>query len=191
MRYEKGHRERTHKHIVEVASRRFRVDGIAAAGLAGVMKEAGLTNGAFYAHFKSKNDLVRETLIAALDQRRDHVLEALSDEAVVEDVIRDYLSPKHRDTPSIGCPTSALVSEISRQPRKIRTAYTERLIEFVQLIADHIPNADPIKCRQKAMGIFSVLIGAMQLSRAVSDKGLSDQILRDGIEAALQIVARG
>lgn len=188
MRYEKGHRERTHKHIVNVASRRFRADGIAAAGLAGVMKEAGLTNGAFYSQFKSKSELVRETLIAALDERRDQVLEAFSDGASVEEVISDYLSSKHRDTPSNGCPTSALVSEISRQPRKIRATYTERLIEYVQLMADHVPSKDPRVCRQKAMGIFAIMIGTLQLSRAVSDKALSDQILRSGIDNAMKIM---
>jgi len=190
VRYEKGRRERTHKHIIDVASRRFRADGVAAAGLAGVMQEAGLTNGAFYVHFESKDDLVRESMIASLDERRDRVAEAFSDGAGLEEIIRDYLSPKHRDTPSRGCPSSALIGEISRQPRKTRTAYTERLVEFVQLIADPIPNGKASECRQKAMGIFSVMIGALQLSRAVSDKALSDQILLDGIETALQILGR-
>ena len=190
MRYEKGQRERTHDHIIDVASRRFRADGVAAAGLAGVMQEAGLTNGAFYVHFKSKNDLVRETLIAALDQQRDQAVQAISDGAGVEEIIRDYLSPKHRDTPSSGCPTAALVAEISRQQRKIRTAYTECFIKFVQLIADHIPHEDPSECRQKAVAVFSIMIGALQLSRVASDKALSDRILLDGIEVALQIVGR-
>ena len=69
MRYEKGHKEATRQHIVDVASRQFRENGVAAAGLAGIMSAAGLTNGAFYAHFESKEDLVRAVLADALDRR--------------------------------------------------------------------------------------------------------------------------
>src|SRR5271154_6092321 len=69
MRYEKGHKEATRQHIIEVASRQFRESGVAAAGLAGIMSAAGLTNGAFYAHFDSKEDLVGAVLTDTLGQR--------------------------------------------------------------------------------------------------------------------------
>ena len=62
MRYEKGHKDATRQRILEVASKQFREQGVAAVGLAGIMSDAGLTNGAFYAHFESKEDLVREVL---------------------------------------------------------------------------------------------------------------------------------
>jgi AcrR family transcriptional regulator len=70
MRYEKGHKDATRRRILEVASRQFRENGVAAAGLAGIMAEAGLTNGAFYAHFKSKEDLLRAALADALAAAR-------------------------------------------------------------------------------------------------------------------------
>src|ERR1700733_15266162 len=69
MRYEKGHKEATRQHIIDVASKQFRESGVAAAGLAGVMSAAGLTNGAFSAHFESKEDLVGAVLSDALGQR--------------------------------------------------------------------------------------------------------------------------
>ncbi len=78
MRYEKGHKDATRQHIIDVASRQFRGNGVAAAGLAGIMAEAGLTNGAFYAHFKSKEDLVRAVLADALG-RRETTLRAVSE----------------------------------------------------------------------------------------------------------------
>ena len=71
MRYEKGHKEETRRRIVDVASQRFRKDGIAATGLAGLMADAGLTHGGFYAHFPSKNDLVRDALAASLVRTKD------------------------------------------------------------------------------------------------------------------------
>ena len=69
MRYEKGRKETTRQHIVDVASRRFREGGVAAVGIAGIMSDAGLTNGAFYVHFDSKEDLVRAVFTDALERR--------------------------------------------------------------------------------------------------------------------------
>ena len=65
MRYNKGRKEASHRLIVEVAVKRFREDGIAASGVAGIMGDAGLTNGAFYPHFESKEELVRECVSTA------------------------------------------------------------------------------------------------------------------------------
>ena len=70
MRYEKGHKDATRQRIIDVASRQFRENGVAAVGLAGIMTEAGLTNGAFYTHFESKEDLVRAVLLDALEPAR-------------------------------------------------------------------------------------------------------------------------
>ena len=69
MRYEKGRKDTSRRRIMEVAAERFKGDGIAASGLAGIMSEAGLTNGAFYPHFHSKSELVRESVVAALEDQ--------------------------------------------------------------------------------------------------------------------------
>src|ERR1700675_1479731 len=111
MRYEKGHKDLTRQRIIEVASKRFREQGVAAVGLAGVMSDAGLTNGAFYAHFDSKEDLVREVLSHA--GFRNKSSRAAEEGTGLEGAIRDYLSVSHRDNPARGCPTSALVAEIA------------------------------------------------------------------------------
>src|ERR1700749_1929409 len=79
MRYEKGHKDATRAHIIDVASRQFRGHGVAAVGLAGIMSDAGLTNGAFYNHFESKEDLVQAVLANALD-RREQRLRAIAAE---------------------------------------------------------------------------------------------------------------
>ncbi len=111
MRYEKGHKDTTRQHIIDVASRQFRGQGVAAVGLAGIMTDAGLTNGAFYTHFESKEDLVQAVLLNALDRREERLRTVASDNAGLETMIRDYLSPRHRDRPGGGCPTAALVAE--------------------------------------------------------------------------------
>src|SRR5258706_347046 len=107
MRYDKGHKDATRERIIDVASRQFREHGVAAVGLAGIMNDAGLTNGAFYAHFSSKEDLVREVL--AKPGKRNEMWQAAAESgAGLASTIRGYLSSAHRDNPGRGCPISAL-----------------------------------------------------------------------------------
>ena len=119
MRYEKGRKDTSRRRITEVAAERFRRDGIAASGLAGIMSEAGLTNGTFYPHFRSKSDLVRESLATALEARAEEMLQAAT-AGGLEAVLEAYLSPEHRDHPEKGCPVAALLPEVARQPAEMR-----------------------------------------------------------------------
>jgi TetR/AcrR family transcriptional regulator, transcriptional repressor for nem operon len=183
MRYEKGHKDATRQHIIEVAARRFRHDGVAAAGLAGIMADAGLTNGAFYTHFKSKDDLVCETLMAALDQTRGRWLNADNAEAA----IGNYFRAKHRDHPENGCPTSAFAAEIARQPKKTRAAYGKRLESLFELIASRLPNGSDDDRQLRSIALYGLMIGTLQLARAVNDKAFSDRILEGGLRAALAL----
>jgi AcrR family transcriptional regulator len=187
MRYEKGHKEATRQHIVDVASAQFREGGIAAIGLAGIMSAAGLTNGAFYAHFESKEDLVREVLLDALAGRERRLRSNLAAGVGLEVALRDYLSARHRDGAGGGCPTAALVAEIARHPKKTRDVFTERVSEFIPMLAERISKGDADERRRKATAIYGLMIGALQLARAVSDRKLSDEILEDALEAALRL----
>src|SRR6476469_3167657 len=106
-RYGKGHKEATRRRIIETAGRRLKRDGIDGSGVAALMTDAGLTNGAFYAHFESKDDLVANVVADQLSSQRA-VLAALPEgRAAVEEFVRDYLAPNHRDNPSTGCPSAA------------------------------------------------------------------------------------
>jgi AcrR family transcriptional regulator len=187
MRYEKGHKEATRQHIIDVASAQFREGGIAAIGLAGIMSAAGLTNGAFYAHFESKEDLVREVLLDALAGRERRLRSNLAAGVGLEVALRDYLSARHRDGAGGGCPTAALVAEIARHPKKTRDVFTERVSEFIPMLAERIGQGDADERRRKATAIYGLMIGALQLARAVSDRKLSDEILENALEAALRL----
>lgn len=188
MRYEKGHKDLTRQRIVEVASRQFREHGVAAVGLAGIMSDAGLTNGAFYAHFSSKEDLVREVLSHA--GFRNKLSKAAVNGTGLAGAIRDYLSPDHRDNPGRGCPTSALVAEIARHPRATRDAFTGKVANVIELIARDIDAASEAERRRKAVAIYAVMIGTLQLARAVNDKRLSQEILQSGADAAVALAGR-
>ncbi len=183
MRYEKGHKEATRQHIIEVASKQFRESGVAAAGVAGIMSAAGLTNGAFYVHFDSKEDLVR----AVFADVRERGLQAnLRANADLAKSIRDYLTTRHRDNAGSGCATAAMVAEIARHPQKTRDVITKTVEQIMTLIAAKLEGTAADK-RRKAMAIYGMMVGSLQLARAVTDKKLSDEILESAIDNALTL----
>jgi TetR/AcrR family transcriptional regulator, transcriptional repressor for nem operon len=127
MRYGKDQKQATRQRIVEAAGRRFKQDGIDGAGVAAVMSDAGLTNGAFYAHFTSKEDLVANVLADQLRAQRQSLDAEAPDRAGLEAFVRSYLSPQHRDQCADGCPSAALLDEIARRPAATREVFPDEL----------------------------------------------------------------
>ena len=189
MRYEKGHKDTTRQRIIDVAAKQFRENGVAAVGLAGIMSDAGLTNGAFYSHFESKEDLVQTVLAHALSRRQATLLAASEANVGLEATIRDYLSSRHRDRPGGGCPTAALVAEVARHPKATRDAFTDKVSTFIPLIASQIRAGSASARRRNAVAIYGMIVGTLQLARAVNDKKLSDEILANAVDAALKLAA--
>jgi TetR/AcrR family transcriptional repressor of nem operon len=191
MRYEKGHKGTTHNRILDVAARRLRQDGIAGTGLAGVMSEAGLTNGAFYAHFSSKSELVEKCLERATDEQWKQFEHEIASGCLL-DITRVYLSEEHRDHSDSGCPAAALLPEISRQEPATRHVYTEsvkRLLNAVEKQLQDIPKGP--KAREIAIGILGLLVGTLQMARAVDDQSLSKDMLAAGIDVATTLIQSG
>ena len=183
-RYDTEHKAQTRRRIVETAGRRLKRDGIDGSGVAALMTDAGLTNGAFYAHFDSKDDLVAHVVADQLATQRA-VLAALPEgRAALEQFVREYLSPQHRDDPSTGCPNAALLDEIGRCDDALRDAYTRGMRSIVDVIAPHLSPQDPASAHSRALGLFTVLVATLQLARAVSDDELSNEILESGISNA-------
>ncbi|MEZ5765607.1 MAG: TetR/AcrR family transcriptional regulator [Xanthobacteraceae bacterium] len=191
MRYGKEHKQETHKKVVEAAARRFRKDGIGSTGVVDLMADVGLTHGGFYAHFSSKETLVKEALATASMKSRAHLQRQIDTARAegrdpLEAIVRTYLTTLHRDRPDRGCSVAALGSEIARHPRKTREAFTEGLSQTLQIIASALP--EHVADRQtRAYAVFSTMIGALQLSRAISDSAMSQSVIDAGIAAALQI----
>ncbi|OBB30982.1 TetR family transcriptional regulator [Mycolicibacterium peregrinum] len=171
----------TRRRIIETASERFKQDGIDGSGIATLMSDAGLTNGAFYAHFSSKGDLVANVVADQLQAQRDSLSALPSGREALEAFVREYLSPHHRDHPGTGCPNAALLDEIGRCDDAVRDAYTEGMQSIVDVIAAHLSPRRPSTARTTAVGLFTVLVATLQLARAVSDRQLSDDILASGI----------
>jgi len=188
MRYGKDQKQATRQRIVEAAGRRFKQDGIDGAGVAAVMSDAGLTNGAFYGHFTSKEDLVTNVLADQLRVQRQSLDAQPSDRAGLEAFIRSYLSPQHRDQCADGCPSAALLDEIARRPAATRQVFTDELMGVIDDIASRLDPTDLESARTDALTVFGLMVGTVQLARALTDRDLSDQLLARGVETALKLL---
>lgn len=188
-RYDKSHKSETRRRIIEHAGRRLKRDGIDGSGVATLMSDAGLTNGAFYAHFGSKNDLVANVVAHQLDIQAATVRSLPPGREAIEQFIREYLSPDHRDQPATGCPSAALLDEIGRCDGQIRDSYTRGAQAIVDAVASHLSPDDPSTARSRATGLFTLLVGSLQLARAVTDPTLSDGVLEAGISSALELLS--
>ena len=188
MRYSKDHKQATRQRIVEAAGRRFKENGIDGAGVATVMSEAGLTNGAFYGHFRSKEDLVANVLADQLRAQRQSLDAQPSDRAGLEAFIRSYLSPRHRDQHADGCPSAALLDEIVRRPAATKRVFTDELTGTMDDVASRLDPTDVEAARTDALTLFGLMVGTLQLARALTDRDLSDQLLSRGVETALKLL---
>jgi TetR/AcrR family transcriptional repressor of nem operon len=188
MRYTKDHKQATRQRILEAAGRRFKQDGIDGAGLAAVMSDADLTNGAFYAHFSSKEDLVANVLAEQLRAQRQSIEAEPADRAGLEAFVRSYLSPEHRDQAADGCPSAALLDEIARRPADTREVFTEEVIGVVDNIASRLNPTDVEAGRVDALTVFGWMVGTLQLARTLTDRDLSDQLLARGVETAVKLL---
>jgi len=187
-RYAKDHKQATRQRIIEAAGSRLKRDGIDGSGIATLMADAGLTNGAFYAHFESKDDLIAQTVAEQLRGQRQRFRALPPGRAGLEQLIRAYLSVEHRDNPDGGCPSAALLDEIGRSTGTTRRAYTDGLVSVIDDLAARLPSNDPDQSRVQALSVFALLVGTLQVSRALADRQLADDVLEQGIQNALALL---
>jgi len=188
-RYGTEHKEATRRRIVESAGRRFKRDGIDGSGIATLMADAGLTNGAFYAHFDSKDDLIATAVADQLREQAEHLRALPPGKAGVEEFVRWYLSAEHRDGPEEGCPSAALLDEIGRAQSTTRRVFTEGLLVSNEELATRVAAEDPQSVQAQVLSVFALLVGTVQLSRALDDRQLADEVLERGIENALALLS--
>ena len=188
VRYGKKHKQETRQRIIETAGRRFKRDGIDGSGIATLMADAGLTNGAFYAHFTSKNDLVASAVADQLGEQRASLSELAPGRPGVEQYVRKYLSIQHRDNPDDGCPSAALLDEIGRCTDPTKQAYTDGVLAVIDDIAARLAPDDPQSARVKTLSIFAMMVGTLQLSRSLADRQLANAVLQQGLQNVLALL---
>ena len=181
MRKSKQETAATRARIVRSAASAFRENGISGTGLDDLMAAAGLTHGGFYRHFESKDQVVAEACSVALSELAEKLAATVSgrsDCSGFEALVTEYLSPRHRDNPANGCPFAALGSEIARSNDELRAAATEGFIKLVDVVAGQFKRTRPDQAKLRAVVAMSTMIGALTMSRIVTDPDLSTAILQ-------------
>jgi TetR/AcrR family transcriptional repressor of nem operon len=172
-------KEATHERIVEVAARAIRRSGYDGTGVADIMKEAGLTHGAFYAHFGSRDAMLVEAADRAGAQANAvaaSVAATVPPEQALHAMMQAYLSKQHIESIETGCPISALGSEMPRQSDEVRRAATLRIKEMIDLVARQFPDWGQPAAHERALVTVSTMVGTLILARAVNDSALSESL---------------
>jgi len=173
--------------VVNVASRLFRERGFDGIGLKDLMERAGLTQGAFYKQFASKEDLAAQASRRALESasHRWSAAAASNPKDPLGAVIAFYLSPEHRKERMDGCPIVALGSDAARQGIDVKASFEAGIREYLEMLGTWVGDAEGEEPGGKAMAILSTIVGAVLLSRAVNDKRLSKRFLQAAAESVL------
>lgn len=157
---------------MSAAAATFRRHGYAGASVDLIMKEAGLTPGGFYAHFKSKKALFVEAFARAIASA---VLPRSSE--VGPEFVRAfgaaYLSATHRKMVAEGCPMPALLPDLPRAGAAARQTFERAVSQLAGLLASHLPDREP----DEALALVSLMIGGLSISRGVADERLADRVL--------------
>jgi TetR/AcrR family transcriptional repressor of nem operon len=191
MRYSDTHKDETRKKLLRAAAVALREKGPDKLGVADVMSAAGLTHGGFYAHFKSKDDLLIAALGEAFAQggrRAMRVVDGLPPKHALAHYIDFYVSVSHRDHPENGCPITALNSDNPRQSKKFRAAFEAGVKSLAGGLANWIKATGNPDGEKLAPSILAAMAGAVALSRTITDGDLSNDLLataRDGIKTRL------
>lgn len=188
-------KEATRRRMLAAASQGFRAQGFAGIGVDGIAKAAGVTSGAFYAHFGSKDGAFE----AALGFGLDEVIEGIprfqreAGPQWVRAFARYYLGRQHRDNLACGCAMTSLSPEVARADLKIHAAYEVKMTRIVELMADGLEGGSRAARRGRAWALLGTLIGGLTLSRAVADEGLAKTIASAIRDAAVNAAgpARG
>ncbi|HVZ01714.1 MAG TPA: TetR family transcriptional regulator [Dongiaceae bacterium] len=179
MRVTKEQMAEHRRRILEAAGRLFREKGFEAVTVAEVMQAAGLTHGGFYGHFKSKDELIAQTL--------EQIRTVHPEGATLADYAAGYLTEAHRDEHAGGCSFAALGGDTIRQSPEARAAMTERLRRQIARLTALAPGRTEAEKRKAALAGWSAMVGALVLARISDDPELSRELLdgtRDRIAKA-------
>jgi TetR/AcrR family transcriptional repressor of nem operon len=181
MKKSKAETAETRCRIVKAAAAAFRQNGIQGTGLADVMAAAGLTHGGFYRHFDSKDQLVAEACASGMKITGESPAgdaHRRAGNARLEAIAARYLSADHRDNPSEGCLLAALGSELARADDNARAAVTAGFVKLVDELIEPYARTNAEAAKARAIVALSAMVGALTMSRIVTDPKLSAAILR-------------
>jgi TetR/AcrR family transcriptional repressor of nem operon len=185
MRVSRVQAEKNRQTVIDVASRLFRKHGFDGIGLKDLMEGAGLTQGAFYKQFASKDDLAAKASERALEgaSGRWSAAAAENPEDPLSAVIAFYLSMDHREEKMDGCPVVALGSDAARQGADVKASFEAGIKDHLAMLGRWLGDGHDEAAKGRAMAVLSTMVGAVVLARAVNDEALSKQFLQAAAES--------
>lgn len=184
--------EANHGAVIEAAARLFKARGINGVSLPALMAEAGLTHGAFYGHFKSKEELA----VAACEHafaEKSVLYEDISNrhrgdkQAALAEFVDRYTAKTHRDQPALGCPVAALADDASREEFKgpVRKAFAAGVERMVKGVQQMLGSRSKSGRRDEALVDVALLVGALVLARATKGQPISEEVLQAARKAII------
>ena len=180
MRYDRDHKTRIHRRIVNNASRQLRAKGLNGPAVTTLMKASGLTHGGFYRHFGSRDDLVIEAIEESLQELRDRLITAAKEVEPGEGwkaMVRSYLSLERCDHPDDGCPIAALAPDIARTRSAVKQRSSAAILKFRQELLPYMPGKDAGERATNFLAILSSMVGAIAIARTMPDPAVRQRIL--------------
>jgi TetR/AcrR family transcriptional repressor of nem operon len=182
MGYSQAQKAESRQRVLETASRQIREHGIEALGVADCMRGAGLTHGAFYGHFSSRDALILEALEHAVIQGEKRIASLVTGaekqgETPLQSIAEGFLSERHVKNPGNGCALCALAGEARHANPDVR----EQLTQYVRKLASRIAQAVSSDSETPALGIVATIVGAITLARGVDDDKLAKSILSESL----------
>ncbi|WP_419905477.1 TetR/AcrR family transcriptional regulator [Kiloniella sp.] len=171
-------REQTHQRMLAAAGRSFRSHGYAGIGVDGIAKEAGVTSGAFYAHFGSKDGAFTSAVIGGLDEVIEGVpiFQSTHGNGWVQAFADYYLGKPHRDDQACGCAMTSLTPEVVRSNDDLKLTYEKKMVKIVALMAEGLAGTSEENRIARAWSMLAVLIGGLSITRAMVNVDTAEQI---------------
>lgn len=181
MRKSKAEAAETRQQIVGIAANEFRLNGITATGIVPLMSKAGLTQGGFYKHFESKDQLVAEACTAAVDGLVEQfkTAAAFGGDRGFMAIVESYLSAHHREGREQGCPLAAMGSELVRADERTRQAASDGFDDLVDVMAKCLNRRGAEQARSHAVFAMAAMVGAVTMSRMMSDEAAASTVLNE------------
>ncbi len=193
MRYSTEHKTETRKRILDAAAQVFRRDGYGGSGIDGLTKAAGVTNGAFYGHFKSKGEAFRTVVLSGLEQLRQGILDLRSNEGAgwLRRFVDFYMGYKRTCDVGEACALPSFSPEMARADGETREAYQAELLRLIEAVSSGLSEGSSTARDEQAIALLALLSGGVTLARAVPDPVLSGRIAEAVTKMAMAMTKEG
>lgn len=189
MRHKGVNKAETRQKMIAAASRGFRSNGYAGIGVDGLAKAAGVTSGAFYSHFGSKDAAFDVALATGLDEVMEAIPNFQKEYGAdwVEAFAEYYLGERHRSDLECGCAMATLTPEVVRSNPKVHAAFENKMTQIAHLVSHGLEGSSDEERNAKAWALLSVLIGGINVARAMTGAKVAEEVANATIAAAIEV----